>query len=75
MGICFIFAALYLDESPRILLWDCKWEEAFAVLDRLNKGSSYDFNDEEKQWLNRLRSSELVNEHKSVYIELSSELL
>lgn len=66
MGICFIFAALYLDESPRILLWDCKYEEGFAVLDRLNAGSNYDFNDEEKQKVKNYIERTLDKEYSSL---------
>lgn len=64
MIICWILAFLYFEESPRILLWNCEYKKAFAVIDLLSQGSSYDFNESEKNKIIKYIEHSLIKEYQ-----------
>ena len=66
MHVCLIIAIFFLDESPRILLWNCEYEKAFEIIERINYGGSYDFNNEEKGKLINYIERNIESEYKEI---------
>jgi len=69
MIICLIIALIYFEESPRILLWDCQYAKAFDIIEKMNKGSSYNFNDEDKNKIVRYIENSLEKEYSNLIKE------
>jgi len=69
MIICWMVAFLYFEESPRILLWDCQYAKAFDIIEKMNKGSSYDFNEEDKSKIVRYIENSLEKEYSNLIKE------
>jgi MFS family permease len=66
MIICLIISFIFLEESPRVLLWDGRYEEAFKVFDNMRKTTDYDFNDEEKRKLINFIETTFEKEYEKI---------
>jgi hypothetical protein len=64
MIVCWLVAIFYFEESPRILLWDCQYVKAFYIIEKMNNGNAYDFNDEEKSKVINYVESNLKKEYR-----------